>query len=255
MHNGMVTFNRCDPVDVKAIRPALNQNRIINTNTYNKLVRKDYEQLASSRQSLFIDPVSNMYRREFMINYKRTIPQYFWEEASFDSLFDTHNELSTFMLPDNSCEYGAPVGILKQTKSILLNNNQSCTWNEFKKFMFNNDIIKYQNLDFKGNNYLITIDTIDSNFKPPVQQIANVDLKKMSKSTIASYFIGQYILLDFGTDKFFPIYIYSARIIRSSQHIMLEDITALSAIYFLIMLDNLFARNNSWQFLCSLNLH
>ena len=225
IHNGMITFNRGDPVDIKAIRPKLNQNRIINTNTYNKLIRKDYEQLTPSRQSLFIEPVSNMYRREFMINYKRTIPQYFWEKASFDELFDTHNELSTFMLLDNSCEYGAPVGILKQTKSILLNNNQSYTWNEFRQHMFQEDIIKYQNLDFKGNNYLITMDTIDSNFKPPVQQIANVDLKKMSKSTIASYFVGQYILLDFGTDKFFPIYIYSARIIRSSQHIIiLEDI-------------------------------
>ena len=153
IHNGMITFNRGDPVEIKTIRPGLNQNRVINTNTYNKLVRKDYEQLAPSRQSLFIEPVSNMYRREFMINYKRTIPQYFWEGASFDSLFDNHNELSTFMLLDNSCEYGAPVGIIKQTKSILLNNNQSCTWSEFKEYMFNNDIIKYQNLDFKGNNY------------------------------------------------------------------------------------------------------
>ena len=56
--------------------------------------------------------------------------------------------------------------------------------------MYNDDIIKYQNLDFKGSNYLITLDTIDNNFKPPVQQIANVDLKKLSKSTIASYFFG-----------------------------------------------------------------
>ena len=41
------------------------------------------------------------------------------------------------------------------------------SWNTFKQNMFNNEIIKYQNLDFKGNNYLMTIDTIDNNFKPP----------------------------------------------------------------------------------------
>ena len=49
---------------------------------------------------------------------------------------------------------------------------------------------------------------------PPVQQIANVDLKKLSESTILSYFIGQYVLLDYGTDKFMPIYVYSQRIIN-----------------------------------------
>ena len=225
LHNGMVTFNRGDPVDMKTIRPQLNQNRIINTNTFNKLAKKEYEQLGSYRQSLFVEPVSYSYRREFIINYKRTIPQHFWENASFNELFDKHNDLSTFMLLDNSCEYGAPVGIIKESEAILLNDNNSISWNEFKHSMYENDIIKYHNLDFKGNNYLLTLDTIDNNFKPPVQQIANVDLEKFSKSTILSYFIGQYVLLDYGTDHFMPIYIYSQRIIRSSQHIiMLEDI-------------------------------
>ena len=225
IHNGMITFNRGDPIDIKSIRPQLNQNRSINTNTFNKLAKKEYECLGSYRQSMFIDPVSYAYRREFMINYKRTIPQHFWEKSSFDNLFDNHNNLSNFMLLDNSCEYGAPVGIDKESKLIILNDNTRMSWSEFKNKMYNNDIIKYQNLDFKRNNYLLTLDTIDNNFKPPVQQIANVDLKKFSKSTILSYFIGQFVLLDYGTEHFMPIYLYSQRIIRSSQHIiMLEDI-------------------------------
>ena len=225
IHNGMITFNRGDPIDIKTIKPKLNQNRTINTNTYNKLARKEYELLGPYRHSLFIDTISQSFRQEFMINYKRTIPQHFWEKSTFDNLFENHSELCTFMLLDNTCEYGAPVGIIKESKSILLNDNTSIAWNEFKQCMYQNEIIKYQNLDFKGNNYLLTIDTIDNNFKPPVQQIANVDLKKLINSTILSYFIGQYVLLDFGTDKFMPIYIYSQRFIRSCQHIiMLKDI-------------------------------
>ena len=113
-----------------------------------------------------------------MINYRMTIPQYFSEQATFDELFADMNELSTFMILDNSCEYGSPVGIVKATKSILLNDNTEMKWSAFKQSMLKNEIIKYLNLDFKGNNYLITIDTIDQNFKPPCQQIANVDLKK-----------------------------------------------------------------------------
>ena len=207
IHNGMITFNRGDPVDIKTIRPKLNQNRIVNTNTFNKLARKDYELLSGNRQSIFIEPTTYSYRREFMINYRRTIPRHFWEKATFNSLFDNLGNLTTFMLLDDTCEYGAPVGIIKETESVLLNDNVSITWNEFKQRMYHNDIIKYQNLDFKGNNYLLTIDTIDNNYKPPVQQIANVDLEKLSKSTILSYFIGQYVLLDYGTEHFMPIYI------------------------------------------------
>ena len=129
------------------------------------------------------------------------------------------------MLLDNTNEYGACVGIVKNTESIVLNDNSVMKWDAFKQCMFHNEIIKYQNLDFKGNNYLMTIDVIDNNCKPPCQQIANVDLSKLKDSRILSYFIGQYVLLDFGTDKFMPIYIYTSRIIPSCHHIViLEDI-------------------------------
>ena len=156
------------------------------------MARRDYELLWPSRHSLFIDQIFECYRCEFMINYKQTMPQYFWEKATFEQLFDDKNEFSTFMLLDNTCEYEAPVGIDKRTKSIVLNDNSTMSWKTFKQSMFNNEITKYQNLDFKGNNYLMTIDTIDNNFKPPCQQIANVDLEKLKDSVILSYFIGQY---------------------------------------------------------------
>ena len=123
INNGFITFNRGDAMECNAIHPKLNQNRIINTNNYNKLVRKEYEKLWQYRQSMCIDRVSNTYRQEFMIQYKRTIPQYFWQDSSFDDLFDKENDLSTFMLLDNSCEYGAPIGVEKTTTSIILNDN------------------------------------------------------------------------------------------------------------------------------------
>ena len=225
INHNVISFNRGDAMECNTLKPQLNQNRTVNTDSYNKLAKREYEQLWQYRQSAFIDPNSDTYRREFIIQYRQTIPQHFWQNSTFKDLFNDKNDLSTFILLDESCEYGAPVGIVKQSESIFLNDCSIISWNDFKQSMYQNEIVKYQNLDFKGNNYLLTSDTIDDNFKPPVQQIANIELEKFKNSTILSYFIGQYVLLDFGTDKFMPIYIYTPKIIRSCQHIIiLEDI-------------------------------
>ena len=74
--------------------------------------------------------------------YKRIIPQHFWEKASFNELFNNHHDLSTFMLLDNSCQYDTTVGIIKESESILLNDNMRMPCGEFKTKMYNNDIIK-----------------------------------------------------------------------------------------------------------------
>ena len=72
---------------------------------------------------------------------------------------------------------------------------------------------------------LANFNNISLHYQKPCQQIAMVELNKLIKSSILSYFIGQYILLDFGQDSYLPIYIYSPTIIRSDQHIvMLSDI-------------------------------
>ena len=63
------------------------------------------------------------------------------------------------------------------------------------------------------------------NYEKPCQQIAIVNINKLCKSSILSYFIGQFILLDYGTDSFIPIYVYTPTIIRTDQHIlMINDI-------------------------------
>ena len=52
-----------------------------------------------------------------------------------------------------------------------------------------------------------------------------VNINKLIKSSILAYFIGQFILLDFGKDSYLPIYVYSPTIVRSDQHILeLNDI-------------------------------
>ena len=55
INHGMITFNRGDAVDIKNIHNTINQNRCINTNTFNKLKWKDYEKIWHLRKSMFID--------------------------------------------------------------------------------------------------------------------------------------------------------------------------------------------------------
>ena len=43
LNHGMFTFNRGDPIDIKNIHNSLNQNRCVNTNSFNKLRWKQYE--------------------------------------------------------------------------------------------------------------------------------------------------------------------------------------------------------------------
>ena len=62
VNNGIVTFNCGEAIDNKHIRQQLNQNRIITTNSHNKLARRDYELLWPNRHSLFIDQVSDNFR-------------------------------------------------------------------------------------------------------------------------------------------------------------------------------------------------
>ena len=225
INQGHVTFNRGDAIEVKQIRNGLSQNRCINTNTYNKLNFRQYQLLYEIRHSIFIDSKDGTYRMEFLLNYSRTIPKGDWFNASFDKLFHNQNDLCTFMLLDQSGIYGVPIGINKYSKSVILNDNTWYTWSEFKVKFNKNEIERYQNLDFKGNETLLNNEYINNNYKPPCQQIAMVDIDKLSKSNILSHFIGQFVLLDFGYDSYLPIYIYSPTLIRSNQHIIvLSDI-------------------------------
>ena len=146
---------------------------------------------------------------------------------TFDTLFNGCNDLSTFMLLDHTGIYGVSIGINKESKSIITNSNVWIHWNAFKVKFNGDEIERYQNLDFKGNENLLNNNYkfINNNFKNPCQQIAMVDLEKLSKSKILSYFIGQFILLDYDTDYYLPIYVYTPTIIRSNQHIVvLSDI-------------------------------
>ena len=74
-----------------------------------------------------------------------------------------------------------------------------------------NQVERYQNLDFKGYEMLLNHEKryINDNYKAPCQQIASVNPNKFAKSSILTYFIGQFVLLDCGMDKFLPIYIYT----------------------------------------------
>ena len=225
VNHSHVTFNRGDAMEIKTIRNQLNQNRNINTNAYNKLNYKQYQLLYEVRQSIFIDLKNVTYRIEFMVNYSQTIPKVNWHNKTFDDLFNNANSLSTFMLLDHTGIYGVPIGINKYSKSIILNNNAWLKWNDFKTRFNENEIERYQNLDFKGNENLLDNQSINNNYKIPCQQIAKVDLEKLSKATILSYFIGQYVLIDYNGDSYLPIYIYTTTLIRTNQHIVnLADI-------------------------------
>ena len=206
VNHGHVVFNRGDAMEVKQIRNQLNQNRNINTNAYNKLNYRQYQLLYDVRQSIFMDLKNGTYRMEFILNYAQTIPKDDWYNSTFDRLFTNSNSLSTFMLLDHTGIYGVPIGINKYSKSIILNNNAWLKWNDFKSRFNANEIERYQNLDFKGNENLMNNQFINNNFKIPCQQIAMIDLKKLSETTILSYFIGQFILLDYNSDSFLPIY-------------------------------------------------
>ena len=149
IHHGHVTFNRGDAIDVTNIKPRLNQNRLINTNRYNKLVWNQYNKLWNFQKSIFIDPLDGTYRREFLIHFSRIIAKRYWSTKSFDVIFDTCNDLQTFMLLDNSGMYGVPIGINKATKSIILNDSVWWTWRDFKTKFNQNNIERYQNLDFR----------------------------------------------------------------------------------------------------------
>ena len=165
------------------------------------------------------------YRREFLFHFNRTIPKRFWSSKSFDAVFDTCNDLQTFILLDNSGSYGVPIGINKSTKSIILNDSVWWTWNNFKVKFNQNSIERYQNLDFRGYEMLVNNNGYNINYEKPCQQIAIVNINKLCKSSILSYFIGQFILLDYGTDSFIPIYVYTPTIIRADQHVlMVKDI-------------------------------
>ena len=78
INHGHITFNRGDAMEIKSIKTQLNQNRSIGTNAYNKLVWKQYESMWKIRKSIFMEPLDGTYRREFIINYARTIPHQIW---------------------------------------------------------------------------------------------------------------------------------------------------------------------------------
>ena len=129
------------------------------------------------------------------------------------------------MLLDSSGSYGVPIGINKSTKSIILNDSVWWTWRDFKTKFNQNNIERYQNLDFRGYEMLVNQNRFNVNYDKPCQQIAKVNINKLCKSSILSYFIGQFILLDYGCDSFIPIYVYTPTIVRTDQHIvMLSDL-------------------------------
>ena len=227
LNHGMITFNRGDAVDVKHIHNSLNQNRCINTNAYNKLRWKQYEMVWNLRKSMFIDPKDGSYRSEYIMNYIQTIIYNISYKSTFDSLFDNYSDLSTFMLLDNTGIYGVPIGINKNTKSIILNEGSWLTWNEFKTRFHQNKIDRYQNLDFKGYEMFFNDNNfVNNNFKPPCLQIEKIDLNKIEKSSFLSCFIGQFVIIDYGNNEnVLPIYIYSPKIFRTNDHVvMLNDI-------------------------------
>ena len=61
INHNVISFNRCDAMECRNLKPQLNQNRTVNTDSYNKLVKREYEQLWKYRQSAFIDPNSDTY--------------------------------------------------------------------------------------------------------------------------------------------------------------------------------------------------
>ena len=68
--------------------------------------------------------------------------------------------------------------------------------------------MKYQNLDFQWLEYKLTQDMLDYHYQPAAQQIVQIDLQKARNSKILTYMIGQYVLIDCGSEQFLPIYIY-----------------------------------------------
>ena len=77
INNGFITFNRGDACECSSVRQQLNQNININTNAYNKLVRREYELLCQRCNSLYINQTTKMYRFEILVNYTQTIPYIF----------------------------------------------------------------------------------------------------------------------------------------------------------------------------------
>ena len=224
--NDRVWFNHTECVKISEIKPKLNENAWLASNTKNYLVKEQCNTIYSMASSMFIDPKTNTYRDEFIINNIQTIPQYCWEKvATFARLFNQFTNSNTFMLLDESGRFGIPIGIDKNKNEIILNDRTRMSWPTFKTQFNNQNLIKYQNLDFQGLEYKLTQNMLDRHYIPPAQQIARVDLIKASKSLILQYMIGQYVLLDNGQDQYLPIYILSPTIVQSCAHLVhVEDI-------------------------------
>ena len=224
--NDRVLFNNTDGVRINEIKPKLNENVWIASNIQNYLAKEQYNSIYSMASSMFIDPKTNTYRDEYIINNIQTIPHYFWEKvATFARLFNQFQNKDTFMLLDESGRFGTPVGIDRNKNEIILNDRTRMNWTTFKTQFNQQNLIKYQNLDFQGLEYKLTQNLLDRHYIPPAQQIARVDLIKASKSLILQYMIGQYVLLDNGQDQFLPIYILSPTIVQSCAHLVhIEDI-------------------------------
>ena len=223
--NGHITFNRGNAMEINRIKSELITNRIISSDVNNRLIRIQYERFRESLVSLFINERNGTYRIEFIINHIQTIPYDKWEDRSFKNVFGNFNENSTFMLLNKSHEYGVPIGIEKGRNRVILNTNERLPWGDFKMKMAEDDIITYLNLDFGAYEPLMDGNRLNNHFKPPCQQIAMVDIDKLCQTKLLSWSIGQYVLLDFGTDIYLPIYILSAEMVRTSgENVLLKDI-------------------------------
>ena len=226
--NGHITFNRGDAMEIRHIKPVLITNRIIASDVNNRLIRIQYEQFRAALVSLFINERNGTYRTEFIINHIQTIPYMKWEDRTFKNVFNNYNGNSTFMLLNKSNEYGVPIGIDKGHERIILNSNERLSWGDFKMKMAEDDIATYLNLDFGDFEPLIDGNNLNNHFKPPCQQIAMVDIDKLCQTKLLTWSIGQYVLLDFGTDVYLPIYILSAEMVRTSgENVLLKDIKKL----------------------------
>ena len=224
-----IKLNNQEIVNIDTLNEKLENNQIIlNPNNKNYVSLQEINQITSFQDNLFIDNRTASYTWQFQYHFQASIPHNAWtDNDAFKKLFGKAQIEDTFLILDENGFNGVPIGIASfNDNSIVLSNGDMMCWNEFCEKMNNEELSKSINLDFCGKSEFVNKNMINPQFTGSNQLISKMDIDAASRSSINTAYVGQYILIEYGTSFYLPIYVLGPKLFRTNKYIVqLADIS------------------------------
>ena len=218
-----IQLNSKHYVKINTINDNFCEHNHIKNNRHNSLTKQEYDQLQPLSRNLFIDKKLMKYRIEFIYNCVGIVPYETWTTAkSITDMDPKANDGHTLFLLTQDGFNGFPIGIdTKSANCILLNDGNYYTIPQVVNRFNNKQIDLGITLDFNGTEDLVKNGgELHNQFLSVTQQMAKIEAKNIKNLFVHDYLAGHYVLIDYGTDWFLPIYVLNDEYVRAQSHII-----------------------------------